>query len=313
MAANIFFIYNIIMFNVRTQNIPSAMIDNAVNILNVRGKSGSGFSLAEDSVPAKKPTNYIYEGAYSGDIFKEIVKNFSGLPEDEIKSGNPLPTDNKIKYTAGNYIFIFVNLDYLRVSIMDKSNEKSKEDYRLLAAETETEKAALMKTGVQGVPGSDMKNAKKIIGDFIKKYPVKDVKSDFDIISLYVEYTGNGADYKAVINQKFEGLPINTHIAYVEIKDGAVSYFYGKWYFGSFDTKYTMPLLDSVNILFKCSENDGKSVSGDKLEKMNIEYNVLLPGGGKFYLIPSWSLQFESGKKLSYNMITGNKNIESAN
>ncbi|MCL2775017.1 MAG: hypothetical protein FWD71_16960 [Oscillospiraceae bacterium] len=310
LVANIFFIYNIIMFDVRTQNIPSDMINNAAGILN-----NKGIFLDAGAVPAKKPTNYIYEGEYSDNIFTDIVVNFSGIPEDEIKSGIPLPDTsgtlykNKKKYTGGGYIFIFADLDYLHVSIMDESNEKSREDYGDVEQETDNEISVLTKTGITGIQKSEIKKAKDIIENFIKKYSsVQDVKSDFDVIGLKNENENGNRIEEVAINQKYDGLRINSNIAYAEIKDGAVTYFYGSWYFGYFDAKYKMPLLDSVNILFKCSEKDSSIITGDKLKKMNHEYNVLPTGSDKFYLIPSWQLEFESGKTLSYSMVTGSKN-----
>ena len=309
MIANIFFVYNTIMFNIRTQNIPADMIDNAVSILNGMSLNGDGFSLDDSAVPAKKPVNYIYAGKYSGTIFEDIVGSFSGIPNDEI-SGIPLPPENKIiKYTAGSYIFIFVDKDYLSVCIIEASNEKSKEDYTALERETGEEKNALIKTGVAGIERGKISKTKDIIKNFINKYPVQDIKCDFDIIGLkeLKDENNTGTEYKAVINQKYDGLPISTHTAYIEIKDGAVSYFYGRWYFGTFDVKIKYPLLDSVNILFKCSEQDGKTVSGDKLADMSAEYDVSTPESEKFYLIPSWQLKFESGKNLSYSMTTGKR------
>jgi len=318
MIANIFFIYNIIMLNVRTQNIPSAMIENAVNVL-----GNNGFSVDKNVIPVKKPTNYIYEGVYSGNIFKELVAGFSEIPEEEIQELPALP-DGKIKYNEGNYIFIFDKSDYLKINIMDESHEKAKDDYRVIEIETEEEIGLLITqaNSIMSVQKNDIKKAEKIIKDFLKKYykyqkiqksQSQDIKLDveIDIISLKKE-TGSEPE-KVIINQKVDGLPVNSHIVYVEIKNGEVLYFYGTWYFGSFVARYKMPLLDSVNILFKYFEKDGNNAEKEeKLIKMDIEYNIQPHESGdfykKFYLMPSWTLIFGDGKKSSYDMITGIKN-----
>ena len=313
--ANIFFIYNIIELNVKTNNIPSAMIENAASIVNK-----NGLSVDRNAIPAKKPANYIYEGAYSINIFKEIIKSFSGISEEEIKDGYPL-LPNKTRYNAGNYIFILAETDYLKISIMDKSHEKANEYYKALEEETEKEMESLIseeKTRINGeitgVSKSEIKKTETIIRDFIKKYEGADVKSDFIILNINSDDSNNSNNAnkteKVIINQTVDGLPVDSHIVYAEIKNEEVKYFYGRWYFGAFTAKYKMPLLDSINILFKCLDKDGSIVSGDKLEKMDLEYTVLQHDTEKFkfYLTPSWSLNFGSGKKLSYNMVTGNKN-----
>ena len=50
MLVNIFFIYSITELNIRTQNIPPEMIENAVSIL-----GRNGVSVDKTAVPAKKP------------------------------------------------------------------------------------------------------------------------------------------------------------------------------------------------------------------------------------------------------------------
>lgn len=344
MLANIFFIYNRIMLSVRTQNIPSSMIENAVNIL-----ENNGFYVDKSVIPAKKPANYIYEGVYSGD-FKEIVTGFSGVPEQEIQDLPPLPLD-KTKYIEGGYIFIFDKSDYFKISIMTEFHEKAKEDYRVSETETEEEIALLLENArhnIMSAQKNDIKKAEKIIKDFLKKYynrqkshtqeakaikEIKEIKSDLDIDILSLKKESGSGTEKIIINQKADGLPIDSHIAYVEIKNGEVEYFYGRWYFGNFVERYKWPLLDSVNILFKYAEKDGNVIGesiayGDydesekpestetqetpesinKIEKMEAEYNVLSLESDKFYLRPSWVLIFADGKKLSYDMIKGNKN-----
>ena len=331
MVANIFFIYSIITLNIRTQNLPSSMIDNAVNILGNRG-----FSIDRSVIPAKKPANYIYEGVYSGD-FKEIVAAFSGVPEDEIQDLPPL-LDEKTKYNEGGYTFIFDRSDYFKISIMNEYHEKAEDDYREVETETEAEIAFLTETGgITAVQKSDIKRTEKIIDDFLKKYPNRqksqnqEIKSDFgfDIISLRKEGGSEPEKVeKVIINQKADGLPVSSHTAYVEIKSGEVQYFYGRWYFGVFVARYKPSLLDSVNILFKYieyTEKDGNisgedtddadnsddldnSVNSVKLTKMDLEYNIFHISSNEFYLIPSWTLLFDDGKKLSYNMITGKRN-----
>jgi hypothetical protein len=67
-----------------------------------------------------------------------------------------------------------------------------------------------------------------------------------------------------------------------------------------------MPLLDAVNILFKSMEQDLSG--GAKLEYISKEYSIKAHGTDKFYLAPSWVLNFEGGQRLSYDMITGIRN-----
>ena len=322
MMANIFFIYNIIMLDVSTRNIPAAMIENAVNVL-----ASNGFTVDKSVIPAKKPTSYIYEGVYSGD-FKEIVTGFSGVSAEEIQDLPPLP-DEKTKYNEGGYIFIFDKSDYHKISIMTEAHIKAKDDYRELEIETAAEMTVLMETEKENtvsVQKSDTKKTEKIISDFLKthhnyqktqktqkiqktqktqKPQNQEINPDFDFDIIVLEKRTGSEPEKVIINQKIDGLPINSHIVYVEIKNGEVQYFYGRWYFGTIVAGYKRPLLDSVNILFKYSGDLPDSV---KLEKMDLEYNIRLLSNDEFYLMPSWVLLFGDGEKLSYDMIIGKKN-----
>ena len=341
--ANLFFIWNIFNLKIKSENIPSEMIDDAVNIL-----GNHGFVLDKSKIPAKKPLNPIYEGVYSQNIFADIVRNFSGASDEELRESGNIYGPTGIYFTAGDYRFIFSDSvdDYFKIKIIEKSYAEFLKDFSVLKPDTkkteleeETERQIelLAKNGLTGVSDGAVNKAEKIIRNFIRKYQNQDVRLGFEIIGFgsgfgfeFEEDKSNQKNHKnhvenianignienierVLINQTVDKLPIDSHIAYIEIQDGKVKYFSGEWYFGEFVAKRSNPLLDSVNILFKCMEIDGAIIQdSDRLDKMDLEYTVMHHATEndteKFYFIPSWRILFDSGKKLSYNMITGDKN-----
>jgi len=273
LIANIFFVYNIMKIKINTENLPSEMIDDAAGVLARRGVTAE-----KSRIPAKRPANFIYEGVYSETIHDDIVRNFSGAAEEAVKMYVPAG----ISYAAGGCRFIFSDDDYFYISI--NIGEEAPENFLPRDA------------------GESQKN-EKIIGDFLKKYYKQEAKLSFEIIGEE-EVTNY-----IIINQTAESCPIDTHTAYVGIQDGEVAYFSGRWYFGELTiAAKKMPLLDSVNILFKSIETDKNILAGERLKEMRVEYTRMTHGMEGFYLAPSWRLEFESGLALSYNMITGNKN-----
>ncbi|MCL1859061.1 MAG: hypothetical protein FWF92_07480 [Oscillospiraceae bacterium] len=304
--ANIFFIYNIINLKIQSENIPSEMIDDAVNIL-----EKNGFIADRSKIPAKKPSSVIYEGVYEGvysqNTFADIVKYFSGISDEELKDIDYMQVPVGRSCTAGDYRFTVSNANYFNISIIEKSYIVPEMDFDELDRDTETKKEILSESGITGIQNSDIKKAEKIIKNFIKKYNTQDIKLGF-VITGFSENKQKNCD-TVLINQSIDGAPIDSHTVYIEIQDGRVKYFSGKWYFGEFIGKYPMPLLDSVNILFKSIEIDGNIIQeSGKLAEMSPEYTVMRHDTDKFYLLPSWQIKFDGGRKFSYNMITGNKN-----
>lgn len=304
--ANIFFIYNILILKIRSENIPSEMIDNAVSIL---GKNGL---IAEKSkIPAKKPGKVIYEGVYEGvysqDTFDDIVKNFSEISDEEFNETDYMPVPVGISCTAGNYMFTFTVADYFKINIIETSYIDAEMDFKKLEEETEIKKEVLSENGINDVSRKEIKKAENIIRSFIKKYHGQDVKLSFEIKGFSKDKQKN-CDC-VLIRQTVDGLQVDSHTAYIEIQDGKVKYFSGEWYFGGFTAKHPMPLLDSVNILFKCMEMDGNIIQeSGRLIGMDLEYTVIPHDTNKFYFVPSWQIIFDNDKKLSYNMINGGKN-----
>ena len=302
-AANIFFIYNIFRLKISAENIPPEMIENAVSVL-ARG----GLAADKAKIPAKKPAYFIYEGEYSETAQEDIVKSFSGVtgggpdePDEIVKMYVPAG----ISYAAGDYRFIFSDIinsfesDYFRISIYVGALEPSK---------TEDEPRGPGVADDKLLAGN-IKKTEKIIRDFIGKYKRQDARLDF-VITEAEEAKISGVEHKYIrINQTIDGELVDSHAAYIEIRDDEVLYFSGRWYFGELTVAARKtPLLDSVNILFKSMETDKNIISGDRLKNMGAEYTVITHEMARFYLAPSWRLEFESGLALSYNMITGNKN-----
>jgi len=308
--ANVFFIYNIISLKINTENIPPEMIDDAASIL-----AKNGFIIDREKIPVKKPANWIYEGVYPDDIFADIVKNFSGVSDEELKESGDMRGPWGVSYTAGDYRFMFLQaeaekvekVENFKIIIIDRNYSAAEKEFKELEEETRINTEALLEKGVGEIQKGDIKKAGKTIKNFIKKYQDQDVRLGFDIIGFETDKYKNREC--VLISQMVDGAPVDSHTAYIEIQDEKVKYFSGEWYFGGFIARSRVPLLDSVNILFKCLEIDGSIVKNERLEAMDIEYNVINHAEG-FFLAPSWQLKFESGKKLSYDMITGGKRIK---
>jgi len=316
--ANLFFIYNIMSLKISSENITSEMIDNAVNILEKKE-----FIVDRNIIPVKKPSSWIYEGEYKQDLFRfDIVKNFSGVSDGEELAAGEMWGPYGISYAAGDYKFMFSDIrkqpldsqadyfkNYFKISIIDKNYSASDIDFEKLEEEAQRNMAFLAEKGISENQKGDIKKAGKIIKNFIKKYQNQDVKLGFEIIG-YEEDRYKNCEC-AAINQTVDGVRVDFHIVYIEIQDGEVKYFSGNWYFGGLSVlAKRMPLLDSVNILFKCIDADKNIVQSEKLKKMNHEYSVIHQDTESFYFAPAWQLVFESGKTLSYDMISGDKRIK---
>ena len=284
-TANIFFIYNIIKLRLSSENIPPEMLENAVNIL-----ARSGLIAERGDIPAKNPSKVIYEGIYSPTLSKDIIENFSG---ENFFESVEIYVPAGISYAAGDYRFIFFDEDHFKVDIAEK-------DY-IEAGETEI-------AGVW-ISGGDIKKAKNIIGEFLKKSQNRDTRLGFEITEF--EENKVSGRQRLWLVQTVDKTPVDSHIVYAEIQNGRVKYFSGRWYFGELSMiAKRMPLLNSVNILFKSVETDGNLINGKQLIKMDTEYTVVPHSEGNFWLVPSWRLKFEDDIILSYNMITGNKMIK---
>jgi hypothetical protein len=295
------------MLRISSENIPSEMIDDAVSIL-----AKNGFNADRNKIPERKPMHIIYDGVYSDAVFADIVKDFAGITDEELRDAADISmyvpyVPEGISYVAGDYRFIFSAEDYLRTIIMQKDyvgteeieeiEEEVRENIRLLR---ESERHKIQDGGVR--------NAERIIRNFIRTYQNQDVRLGFDIIKFEEDMIGD-TEY-VWIKQTLDGTPVDSHIAYAEITGGGVKYFSGRWYFGELAVAdRSMPLLDSVNILFKCLQSDGYIARGqESLERMEIEYSVIFHDNQEFYLLPSWRLVFGGGTELSYDMITGDRN-----
>jgi len=283
-AANIFLISSIAVLNLRVQNIPSDMIENAVAVLRAHGvEADSG------KIPARRPIYWIYMGVFPG--HSEIVRYFSGASDEEIANGL-IQTPEGSVFNISDYRFWFADYMQIEIVMSDYIESVTAEDKEILA-------------GYNNFSRADENRTERIIRDFLRKYSEQDIRTGFEIIGLRKD----GENDRILINQTLDGLFIASHRAYIIINDGRVKYFSGQWYFGEFVDRYEVPLLDAVNILFKSLEHDGNVLDGARLESMGREYNILkLYGTDTFYFTPSWVVNFDSYRSFSYDMMTGNKN-----
>jgi len=307
-TANIFFIYNITALKISSENIPSEMIDDAVSIL-----ARNGFAADRNKIPERKPANVVYEGVYSEAAMADILKGFAGIPDElrylELRDLEEMIVPGGTSYAAGDYRFVFLE-NYFNVSIADK-DYISGEELEGINEEVQEGIRLLLESGISKTQDGDTRKIERAVRDFIRKPQNKDIKLSFEVIE-FGENKSENLEF-AWINQTADGVMIDSHIAYVEISDGRVKYFSGRWYFGELTPRRGTPLLDSVNILFKSMESDGNIIQGDDMLKgMETEYSVITHEKTSemesFYFVPSWRLVFESGRNFSYNMITGNKN-----
>jgi hypothetical protein len=218
-------------------------------------------------------------------------------------------------YAAGDYRFIFAENDFFKVCMIELAYSDLVKDFSVvnpdtgkteLENETKGKTELLLKKGIGNIKKSDLKKTENTIKNFLKKCSRQDLKLGFEIIG-FEKNTNPNCEF-VLINQTFEGVPIESHCAYIEIQNDKIKYFCGEWYFGEFVGRQPAALLDSVNILFKCAEIDANTIrDSGSLKEMNMEYIVMHHESEKFYLTPSWRLVFENDKKLSYNMITGDK------
>lgn len=310
--ANIFFLWKIYILNAETSRLPQQMIEDAAKTLTRGGLN----ILNEEIVPDIKPQNYIYEGEYSSEIFEEIAKSIS---ESEIT--NTFLTPEGTSYNAGDYKFTFPSLaaspgespnlevDYFKISItklsqLEELEKSAAEAYDIYKNYDDLEKKteSLIINGLKGYKRMDIAKAEKAIENFLKKYQTDGI--DFETVG----YQKNDTSIYIVIRQKLDGLAFNSHTVFAEISDGKVLTFSGKWYFGAFVGRYKMPLLDAVNILFKCLEKD-ESITAENIKNLigvDLYYSILWHERTKFYLIPTWRISFDDGAVLSYSAVTGN-------
>lgn len=293
-AANIFFIFNIIILDMRVRNIPADMIENAVAVLRERG-----IYADVQKIPSRRPVYYVYEGIYSEESYSEIVRSFSGASDEEIR--NRLHTSRSgdgIAFNVGEYKFTFE--DYMQIEIV-------KSDYW----DGNTPEYKEILAGYTDFSSGDANRVHRIIRDFLRRHAEQDARTGFRITGLKQDGARDKALIHQTINQAGDELLIYPHTAFLVISGGEVKYFSGRWYFGIFVDRHPLPLLDSVNILFRSLEQDGSVLEGTRLEIMERQYNIKSLEGNRFYLYPSWALSFDDGqyiRRFSYDMIRGNKN-----
>lgn len=283
-AANIFFVFNITLLNLRMRNIPAEMIENAAAILRERR-----IYVDAGTISARRPVNYIYEGLHSYENYYEIAGSFSGASDEEVRIG-VIRIPGVTAFNVGEFKFRFEEHMQVEIVRADYWDGDAGQQAELLAGHT-------------GFSGSDENRAARIIRDFLRAYPRQDARTGFRIIGMKQDGTRD----KVLINQTVGDILISSHTAFVIISGGEVKYFSGRWYFGPFVASHREPLLDSVNILFRSLEQDGETLAGARLESMEKQYTVM-PYGGRFYLVPAWVLSFDDERRFSYDMITGNRN-----
>ena len=295
--ANFFFMYNTLLLNQYMRYIPADMIDNAAAILTQRG-----IEVSPQEILARRPVHYIYEFIYSDENYHNIVRSFSGADDETIGNGRHRTHDGGIAFHVCEYKFRFDDFMLIEIIRSDYWEGNAAEKMELLSSYTEFSAA-------------EADRASRIIDDFLRRYEEQSLLTDFNITGFRHE---DGID-KVLINQTMNGLLISSHTALVIISDCPnnrngrdVKYFSGRWYFGDFVGYYEMPLLDSVNILFRSLEQDHALLRGSRLVNMEKQYSVMPHQINRFYLALSWVLSFDDGLQtvrcFSYDMITGYRN-----
>ena len=297
-AANLFFVYNTILLNRRIRYIPADMINNAAAILTAE----HGVEISPQYVLARRPVHSIYEFVYSNENYHSIVYNFSRATDEEIHNGRHITHDGGTAFNVGEYRFRFDDFMLIEIALSEYWDGDANEKIDMLAAYY-TEVSDIDSSGIS-----------RTINEFLRRYTGQSPLTGFNIIGFRHE---DGLD-KVLINQTMDGLLISSHTALVIISDSSdsrsgreVKYFFGRWYFGDFVDYYEMPLLDSVNILFRSLEQDSALLEGTRLVNMEKQYSIMPHQINRFYLALSWVLSFDDGQSVrnfSYDMITGDRN-----
>ena len=294
LAVNIFFIYNVISLNVNTVSIPAEAIQDAANVL-----SANGFIVSPAQIPDRHVSNFIFEGSYERGSFEEIVRAITGA---EMVTPLPLP-ERRISYIAGDFRFDFgdIETEYdnfrFTIEIIDPLYRRGISVPTDISARIKSLEEYGIRAG-----NAELREAERIITSFI--YPASRDNRGLKISA----YSSNGKITEITAFQTVDGLRIDSHDIYIIISEGEVVFVTGKWYFNSIESQYRMPLLDSVNILFRALESDGGFItSGVRFIGMELIYSLVWHEPSRFYLIPSWELSFSDGTRLVYNTLTGDR------
>ncbi|GHU36556.1 hypothetical protein FACS1894105_07100 [Clostridia bacterium] len=292
-AANLFFMLSIFSLGRDASTIPRNMAEDAATILESRG-----IRAETNKIPLVKPWELIYEGVYpGGELYQKIIAAF--YPEstgEESQSGYIMPNGG-LSMTAGKFKFLFGTDGDLAVSVIREG------EHELVAAEIYEKIEEVKKIGTVGVRDSEVNLAASVFGDFLTALGGGSKNVSFDVIGFNRR---GDTEIEAVVRQNIDKIALGENCLYIRVTDGQITYLAGKWYFGELLASFTMPLLDSVNILFKCADKDfTPGGSEDTLSAMSHEYAVMRQNAERFYLIPSWRIEFESGSSYLYNMVTG--------
>jgi len=241
--------------------------------------------------------NYIYEGKYSSDEFENIVLEITGSEIDIIF---PLPEGGS-SFRAGDFRFNFGDFDAEYNHLHFTVENTIKAAGLFLPQDTSQRIDELISVG-----DSEKTTETKRLSEIIEKFMYPAGRELFSLEIIAHKISGEIIEIAAL--QIIDGLPVESHVIYAVISQDETIFAAGKWYFGNLENRYTMPLLDSVNILFKAFEADGAFLSGDAVFLgMELIYSVVWHESSRFYLIPSWKLSFSDGTELIYNTLTGNR------
>lgn len=304
-AANLFFIYNIIKLNDDKSKISSKMIDDAAAILN-----GRGIKIDKTIIVREKPFYKVYEGDCSKrkdtesvyiTNYKDIVKRITGADIPDIKE--PLNIPNGTLYVAGNYKFGF--LDYgesdtanmFAVYIIKDGYENPPALFDMDSLSVEINELLDLKE----IPsGKNKKDTAEALNKFLGGN-----KNENNYRILYAEKQSSEDKICAVINQIYNNLPIASNYVYVEIYEKEVAYFGGNYYFHEFSEGYDVNLFDSANILLNISSKEDNILLNTELDKMELVYYPTSRDSENFYLMPMWRLTFADGSAHIFNSLTG--------
>ena len=291
LAANLILLYEIVIFHHSSAYLPQQSLEQVQLML-----AENGIAVAESAVDNKKNNLVIYEGTLGEDYYTRIAEKLSGSVTELYFN------------TPNGVVMNMKNGD--RFSFYDGFGIR----YEAENAPDMEEPGALAERELLPLSAAEERALKRTVSSFLALAENGMGEAQLFRLSDEVVYTGedpeSGIRY-CVCVQKARNTEILSLISAFAVQDGRVIGASGTRCFAQLDTSYSAQLMDQVNILYSVKnrvqeERKENGVDVVVIESLRMKYaSYFRSDSNRFYLIPVWHTEMNSGKDYTVNAVDG--------
>ncbi len=317
LVVNVFLLYNLSRQYANTSLINSELIDKTVLLL-----KKDDIYISENLIPRKKPDYKIFEGAFFTNMEEYYINTAMLLSDNKVTDDFTLHMINngiKIKENTNGETFEFYNdnifsFQYMKDSKIspDLSSYKENDTDKIYDAVLDDNR-----TGIQ----REIENLinMKFFNDYKKSLKNSSKNNFMQVVVKKIYFNKNQDIYIAECIQKFNGLELYECEAVCVIYQGEFIYAKGNIIFSSTGNSYFTELYDQISTLFDekayINQQRNQPISSESMEEdtvLNITslkciYSISWNADrSKYYLIPSWYIEYNGNIVRIRNAINGN-------